>query len=108
MHQGVCSVPPLRRSASCRRASNRVALDHAPSYRYPSDHATTDIPLHRNVSASLLSDDLTFLEKWGKNNLVSFNQSKTKQAVISRKRNQIIIHPSNMQFMGRRAFFLLS
>ena len=53
------------------------------------DHASTDIPLHRNISASLLSNNyLTVIEKWGKDNLVSFNQSKTKQAVISRKRNQ--------------------
>ena len=55
----------------------------------PNDHASTDIPLHRNISASLLSNnDLTVIEKWGKDNLVSFNQSKTKQAVISRKHNQ--------------------
>ena len=52
------------------------------------DHATTDIQLHKNISASLLSNDLTVIEKWGRDNLVSFNQSKTKQAVISRKRNQ--------------------
>ena len=54
----------------------------------PNDHASTDIQLHRNISASLLSNDLTVIEKWGKDNLVSFNQSKTKQTVISRKRNQ--------------------
>ena len=54
----------------------------------PNDHASTDIQLHRNISAPLLSNDLTVTEKWGKDNLVSFNQSKTKQAVISRKRNQ--------------------
>ena len=54
----------------------------------PNDHASTDIQLHRNISASLLSNDLTVIEKWGKDNLVSFNQSKTKQDVISRKRNQ--------------------
>ena len=54
----------------------------------PNDHPSTDIQLHRNISASLLSNDLTVIEKWGKDNLVSFNQSKTKQTVISRKRNQ--------------------
>ena len=54
----------------------------------PNYHASTDIQLHRNISASLLSNDLTVIEKWGKDNLVSFNQSKTKQAVISRKRSQ--------------------
>ena len=54
----------------------------------PNDHASSDIPLHRNISASLLPNDLTAIEKWGKDNLVSFNQSETKQAVISRKCNQ--------------------
>ena len=54
----------------------------------PNDHASTDIQLHRNTSASLLSNDLTAIEKWGKDNLLSFNQSNTKQAVILRKRNQ--------------------
>ena len=54
----------------------------------PNDHASTDIQLHRNISASLLSNDLTVIEKWGKDNLVSFNQGKKKQAVISRRRNQ--------------------
>ena len=54
----------------------------------PNDHASTDIQLHRNTSASLLSNDLTVIEKWGKDSLVSFNESKTKQAVISRKRNK--------------------
>ena len=53
----------------------------------PNDHASTDIQLHRSISASLLSNDLTVIEKWGKDNLVSFNQSKVKQAAISRKRN---------------------
>ena len=47
----------------------------------PNDHASTDIQLHRNISASLVSNDLTVIEKWG-------HQSKMKQAVISRKRNQ--------------------
>ena len=32
----------------------------------PSDHASSDIKLHRNISASLLSNDLTVIEKWGK------------------------------------------
>ena len=54
----------------------------------PNDHASSDISLHRNISAALLSNDLTVIEKWGKYNLVSFNHSKTKQAVISCKRNQ--------------------
>ena len=54
----------------------------------PNDHASTDIQLHRNISALLFSNELTVIEKWCKDNLVSFNQSKTKQAVTSRKRNQ--------------------
>ena len=68
-----------------------IADDTFPSSSFsfnPNDHASTDIQLHRNISASLLSNDLTVIEKWGKDNLVSFNQSKTKQAVISRKRYQ--------------------
>ena len=52
------------------------------------DHASTDMQLHRNTLVSLLSNDLTLIEKWGKDNLVSFIQSKTKQAVTSRKRYQ--------------------
>ena len=51
----------------------------------PNDHASSDTPLYRYISASLLSNDLRVIEKWGKDNLFSFNQSKTKQAVISRK-----------------------
>ena len=52
------------------------------------DHASTGIQLHRNTSASLLSNDLTVIKKWSKDNIVSCNQSKTKQAVISCKYNQ--------------------
>ena len=54
----------------------------------PNDHASTDVQLHRNIPALPCSDDLTVIEKLGKDNLVSFNESKTKKAVISRKRNQ--------------------
>ena len=53
----------------------------------PNDHAPTDIPPHGNISASLLSNYLTVILKC-KNSLVLFNQSKTKQAVILRKRNR--------------------
>ena len=61
----------------------------SPSFSFsPSDPASTDIQLHRNTSASLLSNDLTVIEKWRKDNLDSFKQSKTKQAVISSKRDQ--------------------
>ena len=54
----------------------------------PNVHASTDIQLHRNISASLLSNYLTVIEKCGNDNIISFNQSKTKQAAISRKHNQ--------------------
>ena len=64
------------------------------------DHASTDIQLHRNISASLLSNDLTVIEKWDKDNLVSFNQSKTKQAAISCKRNQTTFHLSSSMAMN--------
>ena len=52
------------------------------------DHAFSVIPIHRNSSASLLSNDLTVIEKWGKGDLVSFDQRKTRQAVLSRKHSQ--------------------
>ena len=54
----------------------------------PNDHASTNIQLHRNISASLLFNDLTVIANWGKDNLFSFNQSKAKEAVISCKHNQ--------------------
>ena len=67
----------------------RIKEMYASSFSFnPNYHASANIQLHRNTSASLLSNDLTVIEKWGKDNLVSFNQSKTKQAVISRKHNQ--------------------
>ena len=49
------------------------------------DQASCDIPFHRNISASLPFNDLTVVKKWCRNNVVSFNQSKTNQAVILRK-----------------------
>ena len=59
------------------------------SFSYDSyDHAYSDTPLHRSKPSSLLTNDLTVIEKWSKDNLVLFNQSRTKQAVISRKQNQ--------------------
>ena len=57
----------------------------------PNDHASTDIQLHRSIPLSLLSNDLTVIEKWVKDNLISFNKSKTDEAVISRKRNQNLV-----------------
>ena len=74
-------------SSSIHSFGNDTLLSSSFSFN-PNDYASTDIQLHRNISASLLSDDLTVIEKWGKDNLVSFNQSKTKQAVISCKHNQ--------------------
>lgn len=44
-------------------------------------------PFHWSLSASLLSDDLTSIDKWGKVNLPSFDQGKVKQAVISHYNN---------------------
>ena len=54
----------------------------------PNDHASTDVQFHRNISASLLSNHLAVTEEWGKDNIASFKQSKTKQVAISSKRNQ--------------------
>ena len=34
------------------------------------DHASSDIPFHRNSSISRLSNDLTIIEKWGLDSLV--------------------------------------
>ena len=76
-------------SSSIHSFANDAFLSSSFSFN-PNDHASTDIQLHRNTSASLLSNDLTVIEKRGKDNLVSFNQCKMKQAVISRKRNQNI------------------
>ena len=74
-------------SSSSHSFSDDTFLSSSFSFN-PNDHASTNIQLHRNISTSLLSNDRIVIEKWGKDNLVSFNQSKTKQAVISRKRNQ--------------------
>ena len=74
-------------SSSIHSFADDIFLSSSFSFN-PNDHASTDTQLHRNISPSLLSNDLTVTEKWGNNNLVSFNQSKTKQTVISRKRNQ--------------------
>ena len=76
-----------RTSSSIHSFADDTFLSSTFSFN-PNDHASTDIQLHQSISASLLSNDLTVIEKWGKDNLVSFNQSKTKQAVISRKGNQ--------------------
>ena len=55
---------------------------------YPQHRAYSNISPYRNTSASLLTDDLTNVEKWGSDNLVKFNEGKAKQVVISRKHHQ--------------------
>ena len=78
---------PISTSSSTHSFADDTFLSSSFSFN-PNSHASTNIQLHRNILASLLSNDLTVIEKWGNDHLVSFNQSKTKQAVISRKRNQ--------------------
>ena len=48
----------------------------------------SNISPYRNTSASLLTNDLTIVQKWGSDNLVKFNEEKTKQVVMSRKHHQ--------------------
>ena len=43
----------------------------------------SNISPYCNTSASLLTNDLTNLEKWGSDNLVKFNEEKTKQDISS-------------------------
>ena len=43
----------------------------------PQHLAHSNISPYRNTSASLLTNDLTNVEKWGFDNLVKFNQEKT-------------------------------
>ena len=78
---------PTSTSSSIHAFADDTFLSSSFSFNQ-NGHASSDIPLHRNISASLLSNDRTVIEKWVKDNLVVFNQSKTKQAVISRKCNQ--------------------
>ena len=59
------------------------------SFSSNSQHlAYSNISPYRNNSVSLLTNDLTNVEKWGSNNLVKSNEEKTKQVVISRKHHQ--------------------
>ena len=55
---------------------------------HPQNLAYSNISPYRNTSASLLTNDLTNVEKWGSDNLVKFNEEKTTQVVISRKHHQ--------------------
>ena len=54
----------------------------------PQHLAYSNISPHCSTSASLLSNDLTNVEKWANDNFVKFNQEKTIQVVISRKHHQ--------------------
>ena len=40
----------------------------------PYNHASSNIQLYKNISASLLSNDLASIEKWDQDNLISFIQ----------------------------------
>ena len=47
------------------------------SFSYNPQHlAYSNISQHRNTSASLLTNELTYVEKWGNDNLVKFNQKR--------------------------------
>ena len=54
----------------------------------PQHFAYSNISPYINTSASLLTNDLTNVERWGKDNRVKFNQEKTTQVVTSRKHHQ--------------------
>ena len=51
----------------------------------PQHLAYFNISQYRNTSVSLLTNDLTNVEKWGNDNLVDFTQEKATEVVISRK-----------------------
>ena len=51
----------------------------------PQHLAHSNISPNCNTSVSFLTNDLTNVEKWGSDNLVEFNEEKTKQVVISNK-----------------------
>ena len=54
----------------------------------PQHLAYSNISPYHNTSASLLTNDLTSIEKWGGDNLIKFNEEKTKQVVTTRKHHQ--------------------
>ena len=54
----------------------------------PQHFTYSNISPERSTSASLLTNDLTKVERWGRGSLVEFNQGKTTQFVISCKHNQ--------------------
>jgi len=55
----------------------------------PQHLAYSNISLHRNTSTSLLTNDLTNVERLGKDNHVEFDQGMTTQVVISHKITKI-------------------
>ena len=54
----------------------------------PQHLAYSNISQYHNISASLLPNYPTNVEKWGSDNLVMFNEETTKQVVTSRKHHQ--------------------
>ena len=53
---------------------------------HPQNLSYSYVTSYRNTSASLLTNGLSTIEMWGNDNRVKFNQGKTTQVVISRKR----------------------
>ena len=123
---------PTSTSSSIHSFADDTFLSSSFSF-IPNDHGCTDNPLHRKISASLFSNDLTFIEKWGKANLFqilsralfsgdqgdysysseacqnhqklnSFIPIPSFTAYFTKLYLTIIIHPKNMQFMERLAF----
>ena len=76
----------------------------------PQHFAYSNISPYRNTSASLLTNDLTNVEKWGDDNLVKFNQEKTTQVVISRKHHQdfppVLMNGHNLDISSSFTIFL--
>ena len=54
----------------------------------PQHLAYSNISPYHNTLASLLTNDLTNVEKWSSDNLVKFIEEKTKEVVTSRKHHQ--------------------
>ena len=54
----------------------------------PQNHFHSNVSSYCNTSASLLTNDLSTIETWGKDNRVKFNQGKMTQVFISRNHHQ--------------------
>ena len=74
----------------------------------PQHLAYSNISPYRNTSASLLTNDLTNVEKWGRDNLVKFKQEKTTQVVKSRKHHQHFPPCFHEQSLSGRFIFFYS